>query len=157
MPSGPASGDHPVVLMPAGAPLLQAAAWVGASCHLELVVHERLTELLTAGRLPTWSTSIWTVRSHRAEIAEAWHRRLPELREFPREGFVTAPDGPITDHLGGEAEAFITRAGVLAALDALEIRYLEHLERAVGPADGPVADTLVRALATIGDDRLALA
>ncbi|MEO6987992.1 MAG: hypothetical protein ABI239_05020, partial [Aquihabitans sp.] len=87
--------DDVVVLVPAGEPILVAAAWVGTACWTELRLHQMMSDLLgTATVAPVPSVSIpsasklWTVRAHRAEVAEAWHRRLPELREFPRPDFV---------------------------------------------------------------------
>lgn len=148
--------DSETVLMPPGAPIREAAAWVGASCHLELVLHERIGSLLRSGRLPGRAIELWTVRAHRAELAAAWHRRLPELRELPRAPFVTPPPDVATAHPWVDSDGFDSRADVRAALDTLEDRYLQHLDRAVGPADGPVAETLVRALAVTVEDRLAL-
>lgn len=148
--------EDPVVLVPAGAPILEAARWVGASCHLELVLHEQLTAALAAGAGPAGSELLWTVRAHRAELAEAWHRRLPELRELPRDGLVAAPDSGVDPRLAPSDTDGSDLGWVVDALDALEERYLDHLERAVGPADAPVADTLVRALAVTAEDRLSL-
>ncbi len=77
------------VLVPAGLPILDAARWVGASCWLELTVHQLLTAELAAPDLDDQGRVVrWRVRAHRAEVAAAWHQRLPELRELPREGFV---------------------------------------------------------------------
>jgi hypothetical protein len=146
------SGDDGVEVPP-GAPILEAAAWVGASCAAELDLFDRLTRALAAGGPPDRTAARWTVRAHRAELAEAWHRRLPELREFPRSDFVAPDPGPVS---GGTVDDPTEDRWLLDALDALEARYLAHLDVAVGPADAPVADTLVRALAVTAEDRLAL-
>jgi hypothetical protein len=145
------------VVVPAGLPILDAARWVGESCWLELHVYEVVTELLASEVLhDDQRVALWKVRSNRAEVAEAWHRRLPELREFPRHTFVSAPDGPL-----GEAAAEPTRplgVPVVAAwLSRLKARYVEHLDVAVGPADGPVAGTLRWALALLAQDLEAVA
>lgn len=155
------------MVLPAGASIEHAAAWVGASCRAELVLHADLTRLLRTGSEPGRVNELWTVRAHRAELAEAWYRRLPELREFPREGFVRMPAGdPAPDSAVdpsaagvGVGDAGAAPSSVEAILDALvllEQRYLDHLDRAVGPADGPVAETLTRALALTAEDQLAL-
>lgn len=156
MPNDVAGADPAAVLIPAGAPILEAAAWVGASCHLELVLHDRLGSLLASGRFPERTSDLWTVRAHRAELAAMWHRRLPELREFPRPPFVTAPADAASEHAWLDADGFGSITEVLTALHSLEARYLRHLDRAVGPADGPVAESLVRASAVTAEDRLAL-
>ncbi|NLD76734.1 MAG: hypothetical protein GX643_08705 [Acidimicrobiales bacterium] len=133
------------VLVPAGLPLVEAARWVGGSCWLELHAHAVITDALADLSLEDpQRIALWTVRSNRAEMAEAWHRRLPELREFPRETFVSRPDGVGAD----------TPDGVLAQLHR---RYAEHEAVAVGPADGPVAQTLARAGELIARDLAAVA
>lgn len=159
MTDAPTADPTTPVVMPAGAPLLEAAAWVGASCWLELALHRRLTALLATGIGPDASPVAWTVRAHRAELAEAWHRRLPELREFPRAPFVVAPaDGdPRLASLAADPAPTADLASVDAALAALADRYRAHQAVAVGPADGPVAETLRRALARTDADRQALA
>lgn len=143
----------PTVLIPAGEPIEVAAAWVGASCRAELDLHARLTEALAAGVGPATSPVLWAVRAHRAELAEAWHRRLPELREMPREGFVAAVDGAD----GSDAQHGSDDLGwVTAALRSLLARYEERVAVAVGPADGPTADTLRAAIRRTEDDLAAL-
>lgn len=151
------AGSDRAVVQPAGAPLLDAAAWVGASCHLELLLHGRLTAALAAGVGPERVGALWAIRAHRAELAEAWHRRLPELRELPRETLVRV-EGPVEPRLAAPAggDPADDPAWVADALDALAERYLRHAEVAVGPADAPVADALARALAVTAEDRLLL-
>lgn len=170
-------GDDPVadraVVVPAGARIEEAAAWVGASCRLELELHAGLTHVLRIGSEAERVNELWTVRAHRAELAEAWYRRLPELREFPRETFLREPidDSSPADDRSGSAEPGAGVADrpdgpddhdapglgeILDTLAALEVRYLEHLDRAAGPADGPVAETLTRALTLTAEDQLAL-
>ena len=141
---------EPTVLVPAGVSLLDAAAWVGASCRAELDLHQRLTEVLAAGAGPERSPMLWAVRAHRAEIAEAWHRRLPELREFPRETFVA--DDASNGSVPGVASAS-DLTWVVEALGDLLARYRDRTSVAVGPADGPVADTLVAAIRRAEQDR----
>lgn len=129
------------VLVPAGLPLLEAARWVGGSCWLELHAHAVLTEALAHADLTDGQRiALWAVRSNRSEVAEAWHQRLPELRELPRETFVQRPDGDIAE----------TVDALLAQLDR---RYAEQEPVAAGPADGPVAETLSRARALLARDR----
>lgn len=103
----------------------------------ELDLHGMLTLMLPdAG--PGLSTRLWTVRAHRAEMAEEWHRRLPELREMPRETFV--PAGPASSAVPRRGDITVA----VSALRALIDRYTAWASVAVGPADGPVAATLER-------------
>ena len=173
--------DGVVVLVPAGEPILVAAAWVGTACWAELRLHQRISDLLGTGTvapLPLTiessggkvaegmaeiigtsdgqphpasgssvdrevggrpsASSLWTVRAHRAEVAESWHRRLPELREFPRPDFVVpGPDG----------ERLVAGGDVAIVLQALLDHYRQRLTQPMGPADGPVADTLAAVVA----------
>lgn len=145
------------VVVPAGLPILDAARWVGASCWLELAVHRALTaELADPDLADEERVARWRVRAHRAEAAAAWHARLPELREFPRERFVAPPadPGPDPDDRWWGASAGIDLADVL---DRLDRRYHDHEGVAVGPADGPVRATLSRARELLAADRRALA
>jgi hypothetical protein len=144
------------VLVPAGLPLLDAARWVGASCWLELAVHERLTEVLASEHLDAEvRVAAWRIRSHRAEVAEAWHRRLPELREMPRSAFVQPP--PEEEVAGFDAGAGgLTVDQVVGMLAALDDRYATHERVAVGLADGPVRATLSWARVLLAEDRAAL-
>ena len=84
--TAPSAADS--VVVPSGAVLADAARWVGHACWSELQFHQFLTEWLAVETDPELSTAFWAIRAHRGELAEAWHRRLPELREFPRSGFV---------------------------------------------------------------------
>lgn len=138
------------MLVPAGPSLLDAASWVGASCRAELALHELLTATLGADAGVDRSAALWEVRAHRAEVAELWHRRLPELREMPRERFV-AGEGP-----NGSPEP-ADLATIVAGLDDLLDRYRAHLPVAVGPADGPVADVLAHAIGRAEQDRRTVA
>lgn len=147
------SEAEPAVLVPAGEPLLDAAGWVGASCRAELDLHDRLTEVLAAGSGPGRTAVLWQVRAHRAELAEGWHRRLPELREMPRSGFVEGA----TLASGRPADDPTDVSWLIAALDGLLERYRERVAVAVGPADGPTADTLQVAIARTEEDRAAVA
>ncbi|MCU1498807.1 MAG: protein of unknown function transrane [Acidimicrobiales bacterium] len=155
-----AAATEPGVVVPAGLPFAEAAGWVGQACWSELRVHEALTGWLAVEADEGLAATLWVLRAHRAELAELWHRRLPELREFPRQGFVLAGDVG-TDGLAvltepgtvGEPVAGTARVAALAsALTAMAERYRAHLAVAVGPADGPVADTLRLALARTESD-----
>lgn len=156
------TGPSAEVVTPAGLPLEQAAARVGASCWIELALHQVLTVWLVDETDPSTSARLWAVRAHRAELAETWHRRLPELREMPREGFVVPP-ARWAERLAPDG-AFASAAGSTDRLSALrevlgEIRdgYLEHQGLAVGPADGPVTDALRQAVARTDSDLALLA
>lgn len=174
----PVTDDDVVVLVPAGEPILAAAAWVGTVCWAELRLHQMISdELGTAvvaplapaagsssededeqvgdrsGDLGSFGQSsdasrLWTVRAHRAEVAEAWHRRLPELREFPRPDFV-AP--------GSDGERLLVDGSVTATLQALLDHYRQRSTQPMGAADGPVADTLAVAIARTEADLVLLA
>lgn len=152
----------PTVVIPAGLPILEAAAWVGQACWAELRFHQVLTAWLAVETDLELSQAFWAIRSHRGEVAEWWHRRLPELREHPRETFV-APSRPDVAARFDELEALVepdasmdraaAAAGVLIALGR---GYEERRAVAVGPADRPVAATLVQAVAITVPDYLAL-
>jgi hypothetical protein len=160
------------VLVPAGLPILDAARWVGASCWLELTVHQLLTVELARADLDDQARVVrWRVRAHRAEAAAAWHQRLPELREFPREGFVAPPADDGIDGfdgfdefdgsgdqwwVAGDAGAASGGIDLVDVLDRLDRRYHGHEARAVGAADGPVRVTLSRARDLLATDRWAL-
>lgn len=147
------------MVVPAGAPIREAAAWVGAACAAELAVHEVLTAWLAVEGDPEWVPRWWSLRARRAEVAEAWHRRLPELREMPREGFVALPSpdlAPVLDEVTAIVDpgAAVARSAALGAvLDALVAAYDAHRGVAVGPADAPVARTLAEARAAAAADR----
>lgn len=152
----------PAVVIPAGLPILDAAAWVGHACWAELRFHQVLTSWLAVEVDLELSQAYWAIRSHRAEVAEWWHRRLPELREHPRASFV-APSSPEVaarfDELEGllQADASLDRAAAAAGvLVALGRGYEERRAVAVGAADRPVAATLVQAVAITVPDYLAL-
>lgn len=154
------SGQPPgvTVVVPAGLPILDAARWVGSSCWLELAVRGALTAELADPELSDGArVARWRVRAHRAGVAAAWHERLPELRELPRERFVVPP----SDAAGGAGDDrwWEVDAGtdVVALLDRLDRRYRDHEAVAVGPADGPVRATLSRARELLAADRRALA
>ncbi len=157
MIDAPAPSASPVVVVPSGWPMLDAAAWVGHSCWAELRLHQVLTDWLAIETSAALSTAFWAVRAHRAELAEAWHRRLPELREFPRSGFVkpsTAGERGFADleALTGPADGAARSAALTAALAAMADHYRARAQVALGPADAPVADTLTSALARTESD-----
>lgn len=56
---------------------------MGQACWAELRFHQVLTTWLAVETDLELSQAFWAIRSHRAEVAEWWHRRLPELREHP--------------------------------------------------------------------------
>lgn len=167
--------DDAVVLVPAGRPILDAAAWVGTACWAELRLHQVISDQLgtatvapLAGGADAASEAgpaeregaegpesdgpppslLWVVRAHRAEVAEAWHRRLPELREFPRPDFVVP---------GDDGERLVADDDVSATLHALLDRYRQRQSQPMGPADGPVADTLAVVIARTEADLALLA
>jgi hypothetical protein len=135
---------------------------VGQACWAELRFHQVLTAWLAVETDLELSQAFWAIRSHRGEVAEWWHRRLPELREHPRDTFV-APSRPDVAARFDELEALVepdasmdravAAAGVLIALGR---GYEERRAVAVGPADRPVAATLVQAVAITVPDYLAL-
>lgn len=140
--------DDPAVLIPAGAPILDAAGWVGRACWAELALHEVLTGWLAVEADPAAVADLWSARSGAAARAEAWSQRLPELREFPRPGFVVPPSGAVEAlfaDLAGRVDPPDTagrRDALVAVLDALVAGYEAHRAVAVGPADAPTARTL---------------
>ncbi len=151
------AATDPQVLVPSGATMLDAATWTGRACWAELRLHQLLTGWLASGTDPTLAPVLWTIRSHRAELAEAWHRRLPELRELPRTGFVE-PGAQAEEALAAMEDLTdpVTSADRVAALRvvlvALGDGYRRHVAVAVGPADGPTADTLAAAIARTESD-----
>jgi hypothetical protein len=160
VPAPVPAGNRPVVVAQ-GRPLLEAAAWVGRACWAELRLHEVLTDWLATEVDPERRTALWAVRSHRAGVAQAWHRRLPELRELPRADFVRPGDAQVeawfTNLAAIEAgDAHARPAALAATLHALADGYEAHRAVAVGPADAPVADTLALAVARSVADGAAL-
>lgn len=137
---------------PAGPLLMDAAAWVGAASWAELVLHQALTDLLGTVE-PGQAVVLWTIRARRAELAAAWHQRLPELRELPRSGFVE-PTSEIAAILAPFAEPVTgDRIGAVAeVLAMLGGHYRSRQAVAVGPADGPTTATLRRAVADTDTD-----
>ncbi|CAN5827805.1 hypothetical protein BH23ACT2_BH23ACT2_22220 [soil metagenome] len=150
------------VVIPAGRPIEEAAVWVGHACWAELRLHQALTGWLAIEADDEQRVSWWRLRSHRAELAEAWHRRLPELRELPRPGLVLAGSPEVEaryDRLAQLLDATGTRdriAALGAALGDLAQRYRDHRAVAVGPADAPVAATLASAIERTEHDAAAL-
>ncbi len=131
------------VVVPAGLPLEEAARWVGSSCWSELHVHQLITDVLAGGGLSDEERlALWRVRANRAETAEAWHRRLPELRELPRASFVLPPADDPPWERSAQVDADGATHEVAAWLRRLDERYAAHAPVAVGPADGPTAATL---------------
>lgn len=139
--------DQQRTVTPAGPLLMDAAAWVGAASWSELVLHQALTDLLVTVE-PDQAVALWAVRARRAELATAWHQRLPELRELPRSGFVEPTSetatilAPLAESVTGDP--IETVAEVLATLGR---HYRSRQAVAVGPADGPTAAVLRRAVA----------
>jgi hypothetical protein len=158
--SEPATAD--TVVIPAGRPIGEAAAWVGQACWVELRLHQVLTGWLAVEADDEQRIGWWTLRSHRAEMAEAWHRRLPELTEWPRGDFVAPSSVEVADHLdrlAGLVDPSATderTAGLGAALADLTHRYRDHQRLAAGPADAPVAATLAVAIERTERDAVAL-
>ena len=140
------------VLVPAGVPIDEAAAWVGGSCWAELSLHQALTDLLAVVEDPTARLALWKVRAHRAAVAEEWHRRLPVLRERPPAAYVVSPGGALVALLAEVPTGLAAVEWTGPVLAALAERYRAHVTVAQGPADGPVASTLVTALAVTESD-----
>lgn len=150
------------VLMPASAPIREAAAWVGSACWTELAVFEAITGWLAVESQPTALVVLWAVRADRAIQAEVWHDRLPELREMPRAHFVKPSGRKAVNRMaaldalsdpGATAARVVALDGVLGDLFA---GYTDHQGVAVGPADGPTASALTEALGRLHSDRMLL-
>lgn len=141
-----------VVITPPGLPILDAASWVGHACWAELRLHAVLTHWLSVEADPEATAVFWSERADAAERSEAWHRRLPELREHPRSEFVEASSEHVARLFNGltgldQPDHTEQRRGALSAvLRGLRLGYHAHQERVVGPADGPTATTLSAAL-----------
>lgn len=161
----PAPGAR-AVLIPAGRPLDESARWIGHACWTELRFHRAITGWLSGGVDPESALLLWPIRAHRAELAEAWHRRLPELRERPRAEQVTPSRTEVSAWFerierpvpGQTARPHTTRQVAALVLAALAEGYDAHLSKAVGPADAPTVETLTRGieltardLASLGD------
>lgn len=148
--TGPAADA--VVLTPPGLPILDAAAWVGRACWVELRLHAVLSHWMAIEPDPEAVTVYWSERADAAERAEAWHRRLPELREHPRPSFVQAPSEEVARLFNGltgldqPGHTEQRRGALSAVLRGLRLGYHAHQDLAVGPADGPTATTLSAAL-----------
>lgn len=146
------SVTDPGVLAPPGLPILEAAMWIGNACWTELRIHAALTEWLKIEGDAEAVEVFWTERADAAERAEAWHRRLPELREHPKASFVEASSDGAAQVLNGlvailDPAATAERRGALAAvLRGLRLGYHDRVAVMVGPADGPAATTLNAAL-----------
>ncbi|MCU1371057.1 MAG: hypothetical protein JWO77_2251 [Ilumatobacteraceae bacterium] len=148
----------PAVLTPPGLPILDAAAWIGHACWTELRLHAALTEWLRVEADPEAVAVFWTERSDAAERAEAWHRRLPELREHPKASFVEASSEEVAGVLNdlvaitGPTATAARRGALAAVLRGLRLGYHTRLEIMVGPADFPAATSLNEALrSTFGE------
>ncbi len=148
------------VITPPGLPILEAASWVGHACWVELRLHAVLTHWLSIEVDPGATSVLWAERADATDRAEAWHRRLPELREHPRSEFVHASSEAVARLFTGltsldQPDDSEQRCGALSAvLRGLRLGYHAHQEHAVGPADGPTATTLITALRStfgIGD------
>jgi len=140
------------VVVPAGRPLVEAAGWVGTACWSELALHGAITEVLVRESRAELRVALWEVRAHRAGQAERWHRLLPELREMPRESFVAPP----IDEVERES-AIVDSGGIASAISDLLDGYENHRGVANGPADGPVAAELGRAITLLRSDLALLA
>ncbi len=140
------------VVTPPGLPILDAASWVGRACWAELRLHAVLTHWLAVETDPEATSVFWSERADAAERAEAWHHRLPELREHPRSSFIAASSEGVARIFNGltvldQPDDTEQRRGALSAvLRGLRLGYHAHQEHAVGPADGPTATTLNAAL-----------
>ena len=85
-------------------------------------------------------------RAHHAWRAEQWHDRLPELRELPREGFVTAPNraaAVLVETLAASTGTVERLAGLYrVVLPRLVTAHEAHLDALAPVTDGPVGRTL---------------
>lgn len=156
-----AVGPGGLVLVPAGATILDAGAWIGHVCWAELRFHQLLTGWLAVESDRALTPVLWTIRAHRAELAEVWHRRLPELRELPRAGFVEPSRWAeealaAMEALTGPAASAVRVKTLSGALSTMADHYRRHLLVAVGPADGPTAATLATAIARSESDQALL-
>lgn len=146
------SAADPAVLVPPGLPLLEAAAWVGHACWAELRLHAVLTDWLAVEPEGEHTEVLWHERADAADRAEAWYRRLPELREHPKESFIVPSSEAVARLFVGlgalsAPDASLARRGALSAvLRGLRVGYHHRQEIAVGPADGPTALTIAAAL-----------
>ncbi len=150
------------VVVPAGPTLHEAARWVGHACWAELRWHEVLTGWMAAPGADGddgASILLWSLRADAGERAAMWHRRLPELSELPRHGFLACSSGEVAegfDQLAATAADGGRLSATLAVLGAFLSGYTARQATAVGPADGPVARSLVEAVAGIERSRHAL-
>lgn len=151
------------VVVPAGPTLHEAARWVGHACWAELRWHEVITGWMADpdadGANDGASIRLWSLRADAGERAAMWHRRLPELSELPRHGFLASPSNEVAD--GFDELAAIAPVGdrlpaTVAVLGAFLSGYTARQATTVGPADGPVARSLIEAVAGIERSRLAL-
>lgn len=153
----------PPPLLSAGAPIRDAAGWVGAACWTELRLHEVITGWLAGEPEPSAQIAFWTVRADRAAQARIWNDRLPQLAEMPRPDFMVPRRAAAVARLEGLGS--LTQAGETAArvvgfdavLADLGRGYARHRSVAIGPADGPVASALIDALARVEHSRALLA
>lgn len=143
---------EPTIVIPAGPSIEEAAAWLGHACWCELRVHEVLTGWLAVEADPVAAALLWSQRADAAERAEGWHRRLPELREWPRARFVVPSSDAVArlfhglESLDGPDATAARRGALAAVLRGLRLGYHRRVEVAVGPADGPTATTLRAAM-----------
>jgi len=157
-----AASAEVVVVVPAGPSIIDAADWVGHACWAELRLHQVLTDWLGSETDPKLSASLWRIRSNRAAVAAAWHRRLPELHELPRAGFVEPSASgeeafAALDALTASGASDDRVTALRTGLAKLGARYEQHVAVAVGPADGPTAATLADAIRTTAADGASLA
>ncbi len=147
-----ADAAEPAVLIPPGLPLLDAATWLGHACWAELRLHAVITGWMAIEEDAAQSENLWIERADCADRAEAWFRRLPELREYPRHTFIEASSEGVARLFNGltalvDPHGTDARAGALAAvLRGLRLGYRAQQELAVGPADAPTATALTAAL-----------
>jgi hypothetical protein len=122
-----------------------------------LRLHEVLTGWLAIDADADSVLLYWRERADAAERAQAWHQRLPELREQPKADFVLASSEAVERVFNGLAgldhpAATDLRCGALSAvLRALRLGYHRRQPLVVGPADGPLATTIAAALRSTFD------
>lgn len=149
---GVTDAAEPAILIPPGPLLVQAAAWLGHACWAEVRLQEVLTRWLAVEPQGEHVEILWHERADAAERAEAWYRRLPDLREYPQAQFIVPSSDAVAalfDRLAaldGADQSTLRRGALAAVLRGLRLGYKRQQDIAVGPADVPAALTIATAL-----------
>lgn len=143
---------EPAILIKPGPLLVQAATWLGHACWAEVRLQEVLTHWLALEPEGEHIEILWHERADAAERAEAWYRRLPELREYPRAQFIVPSSVAVAElfdrlqALDAPARSLDRRGALAAVLRGLRLGYKRQQDISVGPADAPAALTIATAL-----------